>query len=113
TISEILAISTLYYLPCRIARQNSHQNQSKHIIWAIQVMSNLARNLKRRPGTSGRAAADRLGEIGEELISQFLGGAGDQTLAELGKLAADLRLDIISQERAAVLVGQSDRRAAL
>jgi hypothetical protein len=45
TISEILAISTLYYLRYRIARQNSHQNQSKPIIWANPVMSNLAWNL--------------------------------------------------------------------
>src|SRR5262245_42381145 len=29
TISEILAISTLYYLRFRVARQHSHQNLSK------------------------------------------------------------------------------------
>ena len=55
------------------------------------------------------SALHGLGEIGEELVGQFLGRAVDQALAELGELAADLGLDIIAQERAAILVGQLDR----
>src|ERR1700744_4818081 len=49
-------------------------------------------------------ALHRLGEIGKELVGQFLGRAVDQALAELGQLAADLRLDIIGEQRAAILV---------
>src|SRR5262245_9197561 len=55
---------------------------------------------------------DRLCEIGEELVGQFLGGTVDQALAELGELAADLRLDVVAQERAAVLVGERHGGAA-
>src|SRR6267378_6345424 len=65
------------------------------------------------PGTWPRLALHRLGEIRKKLIGQFLGRTVDQPLPELGELAADLRLDIVSQERAAILVGQSHRRAAL
>src|ERR1700722_18468241 len=60
-----------------------------------------------------KSAFHRLGEIREKLVRQFLGRAVDQALPELGELAANLRLDIIGQERAAILVGQRHRRAAL
>src|SRR6266550_1928447 len=63
TISEILAIRTLYYLRYRLARQNSHQNQSKPIIWAIPVMSNLARNLKWRPGRQAAGPSTALAKL--------------------------------------------------
>src|SRR6266566_2103188 len=63
--------------------------------------------------TSGSRSLHRLGKIGKELIGQLFGGPVDQALAELGELAADLGLDIISEKRAAILVGQSDRSAAL
>src|SRR5260221_9811219 len=55
----------------------------------------------------------RLGEIGEEFVGQLLGRAVDQALAELGQLAADLRLDVVAEQRAAVLVGERDGGAAL
>src|SRR6266436_6156631 len=56
---------------------------------------------------------DRLGEIGEELVGQFLGRAVDQALPELGQLAANLGLDVVAQQRAAILLGQPHRGAAL
>src|SRR5580698_2168881 len=60
-----------------------------------------------------KSAFHRLGEIREKLIRQFLGRTVDQALPELGQLAADLRLDIVAQQRAAVLFGQRHRGAAL
>src|SRR6267143_3857062 len=65
------------------------------------------------PGTWPRLALHRLGEIRKKLIGQFLGRTVDQPLPELGELAADLRLDVIGQQRTAILVGQSYRRATL
>ena len=53
-----------------------------------------------------------LGEIGEKFIGQFLGRAVDQALSKLGQLAADLRLDIVAQKGAAILLGQPDGGAA-
>src|SRR6202171_4220060 len=55
----------------------------------------------------------RLGEIGEKFIGQFLGLPVYQRLAELGQFAADLGLDIIGQQGAAILVGQRHRCATL
>src|SRR3981189_762669 len=66
-----------------------------------------------QPATWPRLALHRLGEIRKKLIGQFLGRTVDQPLPELGELAADLRLDIIGQQRTAILVGQSYRRATL
>src|ERR1700754_1789428 len=80
----------------------------KAIIWARSGLSNLNRNRTRYDLT-----LYRLGEVGEEFVGQFLGRSVDQALAELGQLAADLRLDIITQERAAVLVGERHGGAAL
>src|SRR5262249_13279622 len=80
----------------------------KAIIWARPALSNLNRNLTRYDLT-----LYGLCEIGEELIGQFLGRAVDQALAELGQLAADLRLDVVAQKRAAVLVGERHGGAAL
>src|SRR5438105_13247301 len=54
-----------------------------------------------------------LGEIGEELVGQFLGRAVDQALAELGELAADLGLDVIAQQGTAILFGERHGGAAL
>src|ERR1700733_15601217 len=47
--------------------------------------------------------ADRRREVLEKIVSDFFGGAVDQALAELGELAADLRFDVIGQQRAAIL----------
>src|ERR1700751_4216161 len=80
----------------------------KAIIWARPALSNLNQNLSQYDLT-----LYRLCEIGEELISQFLGRAVDQALAELGQLAADLRLDVVAQKRAAVLVGERHGGTAL
>src|SRR3954454_15254044 len=55
----------------------------------------------------------RLGEIGEEFVGQLLGRPVDQALPELRQFAADLRLDIVAQQGAAVLFGQPHRGAAL
>src|SRR5271167_1462959 len=75
-------------------------------------MSNLTWSMA-RCDLGSRLALYRLGEIGEKLIGQFLGRTVDQALSELGELAADLRLDIIAQEGAAILLGQRHRGAAL
>src|SRR5229473_8250685 len=53
------------------------------------------------------------GKLGEELIGELLRRAVDEALADLRKLAADLRFDVVAQERAAVLGLQGDRGAAL
>src|SRR5450759_5001069 len=63
--------------------------------------------------TSPELALYRLGEIREKFIGQFLGRTVDQTLTELGQLAANLRLDVVGQQRAAVLFGQCHRGATL
>src|SRR5882757_104053 len=54
-----------------------------------------------------------IGETNEELICQFLCRAADETLAQLRQLAADLRLDGISEQSASVLLRQRNARAAL
>src|SRR5437660_1290194 len=56
---------------------------------------------------------DGLGEIGEKLIGQLLGRTVDQTLSKLSQLAADLRLDVIFEQGAAVAVRKPDGCAAL
>src|SRR5262245_22246848 len=40
----------------------------------------------------------------EEVVRRFLRGAVDQALPQLGKLAADLCLDVVGKQRAAILV---------
>src|ERR1041385_1821849 len=55
----------------------------------------------------------RRSELGEKVIGKLLGRPVHQPLAELGKLAADLRLDVVTEQRAAVLVGKRHRRTAL
>ena len=55
----------------------------------------------------------RLGETGEEFVGHALGDAVDEPGPELGHLAADMRLDVISQEGGAALgVGERHLRPA-
>src|SRR5690606_39162183 len=80
------------------------------------VKSAIGRPCRRHgPARTPRAgsAFDRGGEILEKLVRQLLGCAIDQPLAELGELAADLRFPIVGHARAASLLGERDRRAAL
>ena len=56
---------------------------------------------------------DRFGEIGKKIVGHLFGGAVDQPLTKLCKLAADLRVDVICEQRAAVLGRELDRGAAL
>ena len=72
-------------------RRSSVKISPKAIIWALPARGNLAGR-----GAGYDLTFHRLGEIGEELVGQLLGRAIDQALAELGQLAADLRLDIIA-----------------
>src|SRR3954469_22439398 len=58
----------------------------------------LDRSSRRSPSRRHRGA-----EFDEEIVGGLLRGAVDQALTELGELAADLRLDVVSQERAAIL----------
>src|SRR5215831_13964721 len=67
----------------------------------------------RIPRSTLSAGRDRGGEFLEELVRHLLGGAGDQPLAQLGELAADLRLDIVGEQGAAVLGGEHDLSTAL
>src|SRR5271163_540745 len=61
---------------------------------------------------SCRRRIDRLGKVFKEIVGDFLGGAIDQALAELREFTADLRLDIVAEQRAAILGRQLDRGAA-
>src|SRR6185437_3261560 len=64
-------------------------------------------------GVIGRLACRHIGgEILEKIVSDLLGRAIDQTLTELGELAADLRLDVVSKQRTAILFRQRDGRPA-
>src|SRR5262249_24857036 len=65
----------------------------------------------RRPRTSSRLRHS-LRELGEEVVGGLLGRTVDQALAELGELAAYLRLDVGRQAPAAVLVGERSLGAA-
>src|ERR1700674_1617957 len=62
---------------------------------------------------SGRRGVYGRREFLEEIVGELFRCAVDQTLAELGELAADLRLDIVAQHRAAVLWRQRHDRTAL
>src|SRR5262245_39648656 len=57
--------------------------------------------------------ADLAGKLGEELVGKLARRAIDEPLADLGELAADLGLDVVAQERAAVLGLQLHGGAAL
>ncbi len=46
----------------------------------------------------------RRGELDEKIVGELFGRPVDQALAELGELAADLRLDVVGEQRAAILV---------
>src|SRR2546423_1547388 len=59
------------------------------------------------------SAPDRRSELLEELVRHLLGGTIDQPLPELGELAADLGFHVVGEQRAAILVGELDDRAAL
>src|SRR5207245_5386601 len=52
-------------------------------------------------------------EVRKKIVGDFLGGAIDESLTELRKLAADLSIDIVRQKRAAVFWRELDRGAAL
>ena len=67
--------------------------------------------LGRSPASSSRLR-HRRGELDEEIIGGLLRRAVDKTLPELSELAADLRLHVISEKRAAILVGERDLGAA-
>ena len=64
-------------------------------------------------GTQPSALGDRRGELDEEIVGGLFRGAVDQALTKLGELAADLRLHVISEKRAAVLVRERHLGAAL
>src|SRR5215813_11173929 len=64
-------------------------------------------------GLSCRLRRHGGGEALEEIVRRLLGRAVDQALAELGQLAADLRLDVVGEQRTAILVGQRHLGIAL
>src|SRR5215467_264813 len=76
-----------------------------------QLNSEPATLRRSRPQSSARLRHCR-GEFREEVVGGLLRRAVDEALAELGELAADLRLDVIGQQRAAVLVGERHLGAA-
>src|SRR5690349_9569430 len=59
------------------------------------------------------AASNRGGELLEKIVGHLLGGAVDQPLAELRELAANLCVDIVGEQRAAILVGELHVGASL
>src|SRR5262245_1814769 len=67
--------------------------------------------LGRSPAPSYRLR-HRRGELDEEIIGGLLRRTVDEALPKLGELAADLRLDVIGEKRAAVLVGERHLGAA-
>src|ERR1700722_10766446 len=58
-------------------------------------------------------ARHRGSELRKKIIRHLLRRAGDQPLAELGELAADLCLDVVGKQRSAILVGERDHGTAL
>src|SRR5476651_2497141 len=64
-------------------------------------------------GDGSSARCNHGGKILEKIVGNLLGRPVYKALAELGELAADLGLDIVGEQRAAVLFGQRDRGAAL
>src|SRR5215467_2343763 len=65
------------------------------------------------PGDTNSGARNSRGEFLKEIIGNLLGGAIDQALAKLSELAADLRLDVVREQSAAVLFSKRDRRPTL
>src|SRR3954463_3253309 len=64
-------------------------------------------------GTQPSALRAPGGELDEDIVGGLFRGAVDQALAKLRELAADLRLHVIGEKRAAILVGQRHLGAAL
>src|SRR5262249_16011176 len=59
------------------------------------------------------SGCDGRGKIPEKIIGNLLGGAVDETLAEMGELAADLCFHVVGEQRPTVLFRQCHRGAAL
>src|SRR5436190_6499633 len=59
-----------------------------------------------RPAQASLRLRHRRRELDEEVVGGLLRRAVDQALAELGELAADLRLHVIGEQRAAVFVAE-------
>src|SRR5262245_11637742 len=55
---------------------------------------------------AGLLRCNRFCELHEEVVICLFGRAVDQKLAELSDLASDLRLDVIREKRAAILVAE-------
>jgi len=60
-----------------------------------------------------RGPPDRGCELYEELVGELFSDPVDQSLPELGKFAADLRLDMIDQQRPSILRLKGDFGATL
>ena len=65
------------------------------------------------PKSPSSAGLNSFSKLREKVIGELLGRAVDQTLSELGQLAPNLRVDILGQQRAAILIRQSHRGATL
>ena len=66
----------------------------------------MARRLAGSAAPDGAGLRRGGGEIGEKFVGHVLGDAVDEPRAELGDPAADVRLDVIAQQRAALGVGE-------
>ena len=92
--------------PTRACRLPSWRHEPFHIL--LNQDSFIGRSpagaaeRRERLGRGGRrGTACGGGEIGEKFVGHVLGDAVHKTRAELGDLAADMRLDVIAQQRAA------------
>ena len=75
--------------------------------WQARSRDSTGKKLLQTAGTALRGR-NGCGKFLKEIIGNLLGGTIDQALAKLGKLATDLGLDVIRQQRAAVLFGERD-----
>src|SRR5262249_26867302 len=66
-------------------------------VWGLRLCRSTASSSRLR---------HRRGELHEEIVGGLLRRAVDETLPELGELATDLRLHVIGEKRAAVVVGE-------
>src|SRR6266487_5475643 len=95
-----------------ILPRDAHWNKSSLNLWRTAGQGRPADACVGIKSGSSRLRYRR-SEFDEEVVGGLLRRAVDQTLPELGELATDLRLHVVGEERAAVLVAERHLGAAL